>query len=147
MSDLSPSADQQAAVPSAVSVASPALVGKDQPVFTSLGVQDGIATLEVSGEVDIAVADELATAALDALAQDGARCVRVDLASVTFLDSSGLGALVRVRNAARDEGKDLVIANPVESVMKVFAITGLDAVLSFEKSEGGLAGPVGSVDD
>lgn len=147
MSDLSSSSsDQSAAPPLAVSVASHAAVGKDHPVFTSLGVQDGVATLKVTGEVDIAVADDLAAAALGALAQDGAQSLRVDLAGVTFLDSSGLGALVRVRNAAHDEGKELLIANPVESVMKVFTITGLDAVLAFETSGEGLAGPVGSAD-
>lgn len=101
-------------------------------MFTSQGVVDGVATLAVAGEVDIAVADAFAAAALSCLQEPGALTLRVDLAEVTFLDSSGLGALVKARNAAQDQGKGLVIANVAPSVMKVFVITGLAGVLAFD---------------
>src|SRR6266496_3765460 len=52
-------------------------------------------TLEVAGEVDLSTAEELTQAGLDALAE-GARAVIVDLTDVTFLDSSGLAALITI---------------------------------------------------
>lgn len=126
MTDLSSEPEQRGAL------APGSRVGKEWPVFTSQGVQDGVATLEVSGEVDIAVAADFVAAALACMAEPGATTLRVDLAAVTFLDSSGLGGLVQVRNAAQEQGKSLVIANVVPSVMKVFTITGLADVLTFD---------------
>jgi anti-anti-sigma factor len=81
-------------------------------------------TLAVSGEVDLATIEEFlaeADACLDATAET----VEIDLGEVTFIDSSGLGALVRIRNAARDRSKVLVLTNVPASVERLFAVTGL----------------------
>jgi len=101
-------------------------------VFTSSEVQDGVITLTVVGEVDIAVTDEFASATSRCLAAGDVSTLRVDLADVTFLDSSGLGSLVRARNEAEALGKHLVIANPSVPVTKVFRISGLSGVLVFD---------------
>jgi len=101
-------------------------------VFTSSESLDGVITLTVVGEVDIAVTDEFAAATSRCLADDDVTTLRVDLADVTFLDSSGLGSLVRARNEAETLGKRLVIANPSVPVAKVFRISGLSSVLVFE---------------
>lgn len=50
----------------------------------------------------------------------------VDLAQLTFLDSSGLGALHEARRKAIEDGGNLVVCNPVPMVRRVFEITGLD---------------------
>lgn len=101
-------------------------------MFTSSEVQDGVVTLTVVGEVDIAVTDEFAAVTSACLALPGATTLRVDVADVTFLDSSGLGSLVRARNEAAALGKDLVIANASTTVAKVFRISGLSGVLVFD---------------
>ena len=57
--------------------------------------------LLLSGEIDIASADALRNAgarAVDSLGPSDR--LDVDLSGVTFIDSSGLGALVSIRNAA-----------------------------------------------
>ena len=116
------------------------------PEFIAHPVHDGVVTLAVAGEVDIAVADELVAAAYRCLREDGVRTLVVDLAAVTFLDSSGLGGLVRVRNFAQSQDQHLEIANVAESVMKVFTITGLAGALTFVSTGEG-AEPTGSADD
>lgn len=116
------------------------------PSFNPVGVVDGVATLAVSGEVDIAAAEDFVTAAMSCLEDPAAATLRVDLAAVSFLDSSGLGALVRARNHAQTLDKAVVVANVGESVMKVFTITGLAGVLTFENSGSEASGPDGSVD-
>lgn len=85
---------------------------------------DGRRTLAASGEVDLATVDELLTSALGCL-DDTAEVLEVDLGAVTFIDSSGLGALVRIRKAAHDRGKQVVLANVPASVDRLFAVTGL----------------------
>jgi anti-sigma B factor antagonist len=95
---------------------------------------DGPAVLVVSGEVDLAVAEELRTAAEAAAASSAGRGVVFDLSAVTFLDSTGLGALVSVRNSVVESGAPVVVRHPSASVMKVFKITGLADVFDVEEA-------------
>jgi anti-sigma B factor antagonist len=84
-------------------------------------------TVVVSGEVDIASVDELLREAYACLDGPAVVC-EIDLGAVTFIDSSGLGALVRIRNVAHERGKDVVLANVPDSVVRLFAVTGLAQV-------------------
>jgi len=51
------------------------------------------------------------------------------MAETTFLDSSGLGALIGGLKSARQAGGDLRIARPTPAVRTVFELTNLDRVL------------------
>jgi N-acetylglucosaminyldiphosphoundecaprenol N-acetyl-beta-D-mannosaminyltransferase len=53
----------------------------------------------------------------------------VDLSGVTFLDSSGLGSMVRMRRTARQNDVDLRFLNPSEVVKRVARISKLDEFL------------------
>ncbi|MDR6217801.1 STAS domain-containing protein [Deinococcus soli (ex Cha et al. 2016)] len=53
----------------------------------------------------------------------------LDLGGVTFMDSSGLAALVRLVRTARAAGQDLGIVNVQDGVRLAMEITGLYAVL------------------
>lgn len=84
--------------------------------------------IAVSGEVDIATADSLDAEITQVLA-DGAHHLVVDLSDVGFLDSTGLGVLVKALKRAREAGGTLAIVVTAERIAKVFRITGLDAVM------------------
>jgi anti-anti-sigma factor len=96
-------------------------------------VHDGQCDVIVVGEVDLNCADDLAAVGVLHLADPAIHSVIVDLAAVTFLDSTGIGALVRIRNAARESGKSLALRNPSDSVMRVLKITGLHTVFAIER--------------
>ena len=85
---------------------------------------NGTVRVAVRGEIDIATSDELRSALL-ALFDQGARQVTVDLAELGFIDSTGLGALIRVLKHYRQEGGDLKLARPTRPVAKVLEITNL----------------------
>ena len=88
-------------------------------------------TVVVAGEVDIASVDNLLSEAYACL--DGpADVCEIDLADVTFIDSSGLGALVRIRNVAHDRGKEVVLVNVPAPVERLFAVTGLAEVFGIQ---------------
>lgn len=82
----------------------------------------------VAGEVDIATADTL-DAELSAVLAGGARHLIVDLSEVGFLDSTGLGVLVKALKRAREAEGGLAVVVTAERISKVFRITGLDAVM------------------
>jgi anti-sigma B factor antagonist len=81
----------------------------------------------VAGEVDVHSAPQLREG-LTAELQSASSAVVVDLTHVSFLDSTGLGALVAVRTAAGDKGIALPVVCTSERIMKLFTITGLDGV-------------------
>jgi anti-anti-sigma factor len=82
------------------------------------------ATLKVSGDVDIATVDQFLTEARACLEGETQIC-EIDLAEVTFMDSSGLGALVRIRKLAQGEGKQVLLTHVPERVGRLFEVTGL----------------------
>lgn len=59
----------------------------------------------------------------------GRPLVVVDLDGTTFMDSSGLGALVSGLRATRTASGDLRIARPNEQVVTVLTLTTMDRVL------------------
>jgi anti-sigma B factor antagonist len=80
------------------------------------------------GRLNMATAPEFRSY-LNAVIDDGSSHVVVDLAETSFIDSSGLGALIGVLKRARSEGGDLRIATPSEQVRMVLGLTNLDRVL------------------
>ena len=90
---------------------------------------DGATVLALSGELDLAGAPEL-DAAL-AAARDAGGGLTLDLSDLEFIDSSGLGVLVRFHNLAAAAGYDYsVIAGPPQ-VHRAFVLSGLDQALPF----------------
>jgi anti-anti-sigma factor len=83
--------------------------------------------LTVSGEIDLATAPSLA-AALDEIEAASGRSVHLDLAEVTFLDSSGISVLVNCRRRLEDAGGGLVLHRATPTVRRVLEISGLGAV-------------------
>lgn len=91
--------------------------------------------ITLSGEVDMLTADGLRSAGESAIAQAEANDrtrVTIDLREVTFLDSTGIGALVAISNAANIADVPLVLRAVSPRISKLLAITGLDGVFATE---------------
>ena len=80
--------------------------------------------LSASGELDVNTAPELREH-LSRLINGGARQITVDLAEVSFVDSTALSVLVSALKRLRQADGDLALASPNPSVRRVFEITGL----------------------
>lgn len=81
--------------------------------------------VRASGDLDIESADAFITLGCTAVQQCTDSAIVIDLAECTFLDSSGVGALVTVRNAARDAGLKIFVQEAPERVRRVLEVTGL----------------------
>ncbi|MFG1996458.1 STAS domain-containing protein [Actinoplanes sp. NPDC048988] len=86
---------------------------------------DGGATIIVAGEVDFSNADELADCVRAAVAEWSPSVVRVDLGAASFIDSSGLGALIEGYRTAGEVGAAFLVVNPSPSFRRVLDVTGL----------------------
>ena len=88
----------------------------------------GRLTLRPRGELDIATVPQLR----DALAQrDPDDALVLDLRDLTFLDTSGLQAVVEVSRRARGEGFELTLVRGPRGVQRVVEIAGLREMLPF----------------
>jgi anti-anti-sigma factor len=63
------------------------------------------------GELDIATVGDFRAALWDA-AREGAGAVVVDLSQVSFIDSTGLGAIVELHSRLRRSGRRLAVVAP-----------------------------------
>ncbi len=100
----------------------------------------GPAVVRLAGRLDLLSASQVKERLAQAVA-DGNRRLVVDLQAVTFLDSSGLGALISGLKAARVAGGDLRIAGAGEQTLLVLRLTTLDRVLRpYPSVEEALAG-------
>ncbi len=98
------------------------------------------ATLDLAGELDISTADRLKQAVGTLLGDDGASELTVDLRRLTFIDSSGLAAMVHInKQCAQHECRLSVIRGP-DSVQSVFELTGLHELLPFDDGSDGRRG-------
>lgn len=96
--------------------------------FQVTAAGDGAAVVTVAGRLDMVSAPRLRSTVTDTV-EDGRSRVVVDLGETTFLDSSGLGALIAALKTTRQAGGDLRIARVGEQSMMVLELTRMTSVL------------------
>ncbi len=87
--------------------------------------RNGPTSLRISGEVDLANAEDLA-AAFDGLEAED-RDVELHLEGLTFIDSTGIRHLILLARRLRP-GRSLVIHAPTAAVRRTFEIAGIPDV-------------------
>lgn len=100
------------------------------PLDISVTVSDDHARIALAGDIDIINATQVRSLAYQHLDEPHIDQVTADLGAVTFLDSSGLRALVHSRRHAEELGKTFRIENHRGHIAKVIEITGLDRFLT-----------------
>jgi anti-sigma B factor antagonist len=81
--------------------------------------------VEASGEIDLRTQPEFQSAIMSVCQERPAKLI-VDLGGVSYMDSSGVGTLVKVSHAVKGYGGELLLVNPTERVRSIFEITTLD---------------------
>lgn len=92
-----------------------------------------VAIIVVGGEVDFEVSPQL-KARLTRAIKAGSRRLILDLADVTFIDSTAIGVLAGLVDRLDELGGSLSLVCTHEKVMQIFEITGLDNVVTVHPS-------------
>jgi anti-sigma B factor antagonist len=93
--------------------------------------RDGTTRIVIlSGEIDMSVHEAVLAVFLSQINEPETTIVRVDLTAVTFLDSSGLHALVTARQAAGQLGRRFTVTGAKGPVLQVLDLTGLSSLLA-----------------
>jgi anti-sigma B factor antagonist len=93
---------------------------------------DGSAIVRADGEIDAHTAHAFHETVTEAATL--APHVIIDLAHVTFVDSSGLGALIAARTSARNEGGSLSLVSPPPMVRRLLGATRLHDIFAIYDS-------------
>lgn len=90
-----------------------------------------VASIVLSGGIDYATQEEFKTANREALSGEGVTEINVDFANASFLDSSGIRALIILKREADAAGKSLTLMNCNENLREIFEIGGFDRIFNF----------------
>ncbi len=100
---------------------------------------NGVVVVAADGELDIVTAGQLDTELVAGLEQASLRLV-LDLSAVSFMDSTGLGTVVKALKRCREKDVEFRVVVATERVRKVFDITGLNTLISLTESLEGALG-------
>jgi anti-anti-sigma factor len=97
------------------------------PIEIEISVDGSRATVSVSGELDLLSAPTLAER-LDALGGD-VKAVELDLSGLTFVDSSGLNALLTARRRLDEAGGECHVTTASDVAVRLFEVAGVRELL------------------
>lgn len=87
--------------------------------------------ISVSGEIDIFNSAEFKKTLLELLEEKQLN-IKIDCINLSYIDSTGLGALIAVLKKATSYGGKIYLKNVKPSLSKLFKITNLDKVFLIE---------------
>jgi len=102
------------------------------------------AVVRLWGDVDASLRDQ-ASMAMVALLTRGGGPIVIDVADVTFIDSSGIAFVLQVHRMATDMGSTAVLRDPPVLVIEMLDLIGLGGTIPFEFSSGDVVGADGAL--
>ena len=101
-----------------------------------------VTMLDLSGRISVGEAlafgpgsGVVLTDVIGELAKKGQRKILLNLTAVKYIDSSGLGELVRNLTSLRRQGGELKLLSPTPTVLEALRITHLDRILDIKEDE------------
>jgi anti-sigma B factor antagonist len=102
-------------------------VSGDEQASFLLERVDGCSVVFAVGEIDLAASPVMRQAMAEAV--ESRRHLIVDLSAVRFLDSTGLGVLIRTQKTIAATHKSMSLVGPTGMVAKVLNITRIDEAI------------------
>lgn len=103
-------------------------MGTGQALTTRIDARNGITSMALSGELDMATVPILEDQFAD-LEQNGAKAIVLDLRDLGFIDSSGLHALVRAHRRSETNGHRLLLVGANPTARRLCEMTGTEFLL------------------
>jgi anti-sigma B factor antagonist len=94
---------------------------------------DGVHTLQLSGELDMAAVPSLEARVRRLCATHGTHGITLDMRDLRFIDSTGLAAIVLVSRLCAKQGLEFELIHGPRSVQRLFEITGMIDALPFRE--------------
>jgi anti-sigma B factor antagonist len=112
----------------------PGASNEPKALTVTLQEHDSTLTVAVSGELDISTVPAF-NKELSELRHNAAKTVVLDLSSTSFMDSTGLSAVLVAEMHARMRGQRFVVISGPPHVHELFKLTGVDNFLEVVSPE------------
>ena len=109
--------------------------GCNVPSKASVRHVDGVAIVDLSGRITLGEGGVMLRDTVAGLIEQGQKKVMLNLRRVTYIDSSGIGELVRALSAVRGRNGELKLVNVSLPVNEVLKITRLAALFDVAQDE------------
>jgi anti-sigma B factor antagonist len=96
---------------------------------------NGITILDLSGRITLGEGSVVLRDTIRDLVSQGHKQILLNLAEVTYIDSSGIGELVSAFTTVRNQGGDLKLLNLTKKVHDLLQITKLYTVFDIREDE------------
>ena len=98
-------------------------------------VVNGVTILDLKGKITLGEGDELLKKEIDSLIQKDQKKLLLNLEGVPYIDSAGLGEIVRTYTTVSRQGGKLRLLNLTKRIQDLLAITKLLTVFETYESE------------
>jgi anti-sigma B factor antagonist len=98
---------------------------------------DGVTVLDVEGKILLGEGDVQIKQTIDDLLTQGRKKYLLNLAKVPYIDSAGLGQIIRCFTAIRKSGGTLKLLSPNAKVVDLLTVTKLANVFDWYSEESG----------
>ena len=98
-------------------------------------IVDGITILDLKGKMTLGEGDELLKDKINSLVMQNRRRILLNLADVPYIDSAGLGEVVRTYTTVSRQGGQLKLVNLTKRITDLLSITKLLTVFETFESE------------
>jgi len=95
----------------------------------------GVTVLDISGRITVGEGNVILREIVRDLAEKGAKAIVLNLGEVQYVDSSGVGELVKAHTTIRNQGGQLKLTNLNKRVHDLLELTRLSAVFDIQKDE------------
>src|SRR5262245_28738025 len=97
--------------------------------------QNGVTVLDLRGKITLGEGDELLKDKVNSLVNQGHKKIVLNLADVPYIDSAGLGEIVRTYTTVSRQGGSLKLLNLTKRITDLLSITKLLTVFETFESE------------
>src|SRR6202050_4917480 len=94
-----------------------------------------VAVIDLTGRITVGEGNVALREMLRELVETGHKGIVLNLGEVHYVDSSGVGELVRAHTTMRNQGGELKLANLTKRVRDLLELTRLSAIFAIEKDE------------
>jgi anti-sigma B factor antagonist len=91
--------------------------------------------LDISGKITLGQATKTIRHTVSDLLENGGRKIVLNLNDVNYIDSSGVGELMRTYTTVKSEGRQLKLLNLTGKIREVLVVAKLSTVFQVYKSE------------
>lgn len=98
-------------------------------------IKQNVLCIRLSGELDHHAADDLRERATNAIEEHSIRHIVLNLESLTFMDSSGLGVILGRYKQIKQRHGEMVVCAISPNIQRLFDMSGLFKIIRLEPTE------------